>query len=121
MQSYSTLYCNLNKSKLATQPDDDTEYYPLLVSACQGADSLKPRQVFTTSHDSQKDISILMYQGDASLASKNTLLGQLQVVGLPPHRKGEFKLQVRDQDPIRVHVWQDCTHITTRILAQCSW
>jgi hypothetical protein len=46
------------------------------------------RQVFTTVHDNQTDMRILVLEGDFSQASRCNLLGHFDLEGLPPGPKG---------------------------------
>jgi Hsp70 protein len=41
------------------------------------------RHVFSTIHDDQTELCILIYSGDSALASENELLGQFDLTGLP--------------------------------------
>ena len=52
-------------------------------------------QIFTTVHHNQAELAVLIYQGDNSQASRNRLLGQFQLVNLPPARAGEPQIEVR--------------------------
>jgi molecular chaperone DnaK len=52
------------------------------------------RQVFTTVHPGQGDIALLLYRGDAHVASRNRLLGQFHLVGLPPAPVGVPQIEV---------------------------
>ena len=54
-------------------------------------------QVFTTVHPGQADVGLLLYQGDAHVASRNRLLGQFHLVGLPPAPVGVPQIEVRGE------------------------
>ena len=41
-------------------------------------------QIFTTVHDGQTELCVLIYSGESNKASKNRLLGQFQLINLPP-------------------------------------
>jgi len=52
------------------------------------------RQVFTTVHDNQTEMSVLVLEGDFTQASRCSVLGQFDFQGLPPGPKGMAKLEV---------------------------
>ena len=41
-------------------------------------------QTFTTIKDNQEEMCLMIYQGSSPVASQNRLLGQFQLVKLPP-------------------------------------
>jgi len=41
-------------------------------------------EVFTTSYDNQEEVEIQVYQGESRIASKNVLLGEFHLKGIPP-------------------------------------
>ena len=51
-------------------------------------------QIFTTVHDGQTELCVLIYSGDSAKASKNRLLGQFQLVNLPPAPYGVPQIEV---------------------------
>ena len=51
-------------------------------------------QIFTTVHHNQTELAVLIYQGESSQASKNRMLGQFQLVNLPPARAGQPQIEV---------------------------
>ena len=53
------------------------------------------KQIFTTVHSNQNEMCMLIYQGDAPQASRNQLLGQFQLTGLPPSHVGAAQIEVR--------------------------
>ena len=55
------------------------------------------RQVFTTLHDNQQNACILVLYGDDPVASKNMLLGQFDIVNIPPAPKDVPKIEVGEQ------------------------
>ena len=59
---------------------------------------MAPLQVFTTVHPGQSELAILMYIGESHVASRNRLLGQFHLVGLPPAPVGVPQIEVRDTD-----------------------
>nr|8GLV_5F Chain 5F, Flagellar associated protein [Chlamydomonas reinhardtii]8GLV_7B Chain 7B, Flagellar associated protein [Chlamydomonas reinhardtii]8GLV_Gs Chain Gs, Flagellar associated protein [Chlamydomonas reinhardtii] len=52
------------------------------------------RQVFTTVHDNQEQACILILYGDDPVASNNTLLGQFDIVNIPPAPKDVPRIEV---------------------------
>jgi len=53
------------------------------------------RQIFTTVHDNQEVACILVLYGDDPVASNNTLLGQFDIVNIPPAPKDVPRIEVR--------------------------
>ncbi|ATW05978.1 Heat shock protein 70 [Candidatus Hodgkinia cicadicola] len=54
----------------------------------------KKSQVFSTAEDSQSAVTIKVYQGERELARNNKLLGQLDLVGIPPCPRGVPQIEV---------------------------
>ncbi|KAG2484387.1 hypothetical protein HYH03_016802 [Edaphochlamys debaryana] len=52
------------------------------------------RQVFTTVHDNQEQACILVLYGDDPVASNNILLGQFDIVNIPPAPKDVPRIEV---------------------------
>ncbi|KAF5843283.1 heat shock protein 70kD, peptide-binding domain-containing protein [Dunaliella salina] len=52
------------------------------------------RQVFTTVHDNQTEMDILILEGDFTQASMCNVLGQMTISGLAPAPKGTAKLEI---------------------------
>ena len=64
------------------------------------------RQVFTTAHAGQRAISLLLYQGNDGLASRNKLLGQFHLDGLPRAPAGAPQVEVGARAPgTAPHLW----------------
>ncbi|RPA87877.1 heat shock protein 70 [Ascobolus immersus RN42] len=66
----------------------------------------KKSQVFSTAADGQTAVEIKVYQGERELVRDNKLLGNFQLVGIPPARRGVPQIEVTfdiDADSI-VHV-----------------
>jgi molecular chaperone DnaK len=66
----------------------------------------KKSQVFSTAADSQTAVEIKVFQGERELVRDNKLLGNFQLVGIPPARRGVPQIEVTfdiDADSI-VHV-----------------
>lgn len=66
----------------------------------------KKSQVFSTAADSQTAVEIKVFQGERELVKDNKLLGNFQLVGIPPARRGVPQIEVTfdiDADSI-VHV-----------------
>lgn len=53
------------------------------------------KQTFTTVHRNQSQMCMMVYAGDNAVASKNTLLGQFQLVKLPESQIGDVQVEVR--------------------------
>ena len=52
-------------------------------------------QIFTTVHPGQRDVCLMLYQGESPVASRNKLMGQFHLVGLPPAPVGQPQIEVR--------------------------
>jgi molecular chaperone DnaK len=64
-------------------------------------------QVFSTAEDGQNAVTIRVSQGEREMAADNKLLGQFDLVGIPPAPRGVPQIEVKfdiDADGI-VHVW----------------
>jgi len=53
------------------------------------------RDEFSTARDNQKNVEIMVYQGEREQASDNKLLGKFVLDGLPPMKAGEPKIEVK--------------------------
>ncbi len=51
-------------------------------------------QIFTTVHPGQREVCLMLYQGESPVASRNKLMGQFHLVGLPPAPIGEPQIEV---------------------------
>lgn len=51
-------------------------------------------QVFTTVHPGQREVCLMLCQGEATVASRNKLLGQFHLVGLPEAPVGTPQIEV---------------------------
>jgi molecular chaperone DnaK len=51
-------------------------------------------QVFSTAQDSQTAVSIRVFQGEREMAANNKLLGQFDLVGIPPAPRGIPQIEV---------------------------
>ncbi|MGD0191025.1 MAG: molecular chaperone DnaK [Rhizomicrobium sp.] len=54
----------------------------------------KKSQTFSTAEDNQTAVTIRVFQGDREMAADNKLLGQLELVGLPPAPRGVPQIEV---------------------------
>ena len=54
----------------------------------------KKSQVFSTAEDSQNAVSIRVFQGEREMAADNKLLGQFDLVGIPPAPRGVPQVEV---------------------------
>lgn len=54
----------------------------------------KKSQVFSTAEDSQSAVTIRVFQGEREMAADNKLLGQFDLVGLPPAPRGMPQIEV---------------------------
>ncbi|MEW5704036.1 MAG: molecular chaperone DnaK [Pseudomonadota bacterium] len=52
-------------------------------------------QVFSTAEDSQTAVTIRVFQGEREMAADNKLLGQFDLVGIPPAPRGVPQIEVR--------------------------
>jgi molecular chaperone DnaK len=55
---------------------------------------VKKSQVFSTAADSQPAVSIMVYQGEREMAADNKLLGNFELVGIPPAPRGVPQIEV---------------------------
>jgi len=54
----------------------------------------KKSQVFSTAADNQTQVGIKVFQGEREMASDNKLLGQFDLVGIPPAPRGAPQIEV---------------------------
>jgi len=54
----------------------------------------KKAQVFSTAEDSQSAVTIRVFQGEREMAADNKLLGQFDLVGIPPAPRGVPQIEV---------------------------
>jgi molecular chaperone DnaK len=54
----------------------------------------KKSQVFSTADDNQNAVTIRVFQGERSMAADNKLLGQFDLVGIPPAPRGMPQIEV---------------------------
>ncbi|MGB7253471.1 MAG: Hsp70 family protein, partial [Xanthobacteraceae bacterium] len=54
----------------------------------------KKSQVFSTAEDSQTAVTIRVFQGEREMASDNKLLGQFDLIGIPPAPRGVPQIEV---------------------------
>jgi molecular chaperone DnaK len=54
----------------------------------------KKSQVFSTAEDSQSAVTIRVFQGEREMAAHNKLLGQFDLVGIPPAPRGVPQIEV---------------------------
>ncbi|HRD76805.1 MAG TPA: molecular chaperone DnaK, partial [Hyphomicrobiaceae bacterium] len=54
----------------------------------------KKGQVFSTAEDNQQAVTIRVFQGEREMANDNKLLGQFDLVGLPPAPRGVPQIEV---------------------------
>jgi molecular chaperone DnaK len=54
----------------------------------------KKSQVFSTAEDSQTAVTIRVFQGEREMAADNKLLGQFDLVGIPPAPRGVPQIEV---------------------------
>lgn len=96
-----------------------TDQYFVLIPRTMDA-PCSARQVFTTVHDNQTEACILVLYGDDPVASNNMLLGQFDIINIPPAPKDVPRIEVvyhlsrdmfltveaRDLDTARHKLWQ---------------
>lgn len=54
----------------------------------------KKSQVFSTAEDNQSAVTIKVYQGEREMAAQNKVLGQFDLVGIPPSARGMPQIEV---------------------------
>jgi len=54
----------------------------------------KKSQIFSTAEDNQSAVTIRVFQGEREMASNNKLLGQFDLVGIPPAARGMPQIEV---------------------------
>ena len=54
----------------------------------------KKSQIFSTAEDGQTAVTIKVYQGEREMAADNKLLGQFDLVGIPPAKRGMPQIEV---------------------------
>ena len=54
----------------------------------------KKSQVYSTAEDNQQAVTIRVFQGEREMAGDNKLLGQFDLVGIPPARRGVPQIEV---------------------------
>ncbi len=54
----------------------------------------KKSQVFSTAEDNQSAVTIKVYQGEREIAAQNKLLGEFDLQGIPPARRGVPQIEV---------------------------
>ena len=54
----------------------------------------KKSQVFSTAEDNQSAVTIRVFQGEREMAADNKLLGQFDLVGIPPAARGIPQIEV---------------------------
>merc|ERR1712121_327734 len=54
----------------------------------------KKSQVFSTAADGQTQVEIKVHQGEREMATDNKLLGQFQLIGIPPAPRGVPQIEV---------------------------
>src|SRR5437868_6456003 len=54
----------------------------------------KKSQIFSTAQDNQTAVTIRVFQGEREIASQNKLLGQFDLVGIPPAPRGMPQVEV---------------------------
>jgi molecular chaperone DnaK len=54
----------------------------------------KKSQIFSTAEDSQSAVTIRVFQGEREMAADNKLLGQFDLVGIPPAPRGMPQIEV---------------------------
>jgi molecular chaperone DnaK len=54
----------------------------------------KKSQVFSTASDNQPAVGVMVYQGEREMAADNKLLGNFELVGIPPSPRGVPQIEV---------------------------
>jgi molecular chaperone DnaK len=84
----------------------------------------KKSQVFSTAEDSQNAVTIRVFQGEREMAADNKMLGQFDLVGIPPAPRGMPQIEVTfDIDAngiVNVHARDKATGKEQQIRIQAS-
>merc|ERR1719322_1200628 len=84
----------------------------------------KKSQVFSTAADGQTQVELKVHQGEREMAKDNKLLGQFQLIGIPPAPRGVPQIEVTfDIDAngiVNVHARDKGTGKEQRIVIQSS-
>merc|ERR1712159_257541 len=84
----------------------------------------KKTQVFSTAADNQTQVGIKVLQGEREMAADNKLLGQFDLVGIPPAPRGMPQIEVTfDIDAngiVNVSAKDKATNKEQRIVIQSS-
>jgi len=84
----------------------------------------KKSQVFSTAEDNQNAVTIRVFQGEREMAADNKLLGQFDLVGIPPAPRGVPQIEVSfDIDAngiVNVHAKDKATGKEQQIRIQAS-
>merc|ERR1712136_401367 len=84
----------------------------------------KKSQVFSTAADGQSQVEIKVHQGEREMATDNKLLGQFQLIGIPPAPRGVPQIEVTfDIDAngiVNVHARDKGTGKEQQIVIQSS-
>merc|ERR1711881_652515 len=87
-------------------------------------DPTKKSQVFSTAADGQTQVEIKVHQGEREMAADNKILGQFQLVGIPPAPRGVPQIEVTfDIDAngiVNVHARDKGTGKEQQIVIQSS-
>jgi molecular chaperone DnaK (HSP70) len=59
----------------------------------------KKSQTFSTAADNQTQVGIKVLQGEREMASDNKMLGQFDLIGIPPSPRGMPQIEVRARTP----------------------
>lgn len=91
MQPSSGIRLPLPRRSLGVETVGDKFF--VLIPFSTGAQA-SARQIFTTVHDNQETACILVLYGDNPTASKNQLLGQFDMINIPPAPKDVPQIEV---------------------------
>jgi molecular chaperone DnaK len=84
----------------------------------------KKSQIFSTAEDNQSAVTIRVFQGEREMAADNKMLGQFDLVGLPPSPRGVPQIEVTfDIDAngiVNVHAKDKATSREQQIRIQAS-
>ena len=81
----------------------------------------KKSQVFSTAADGQTAIEVKIYQGERELVRDNKLLGNFNLVGIPPAPKGVPQIEITfDIDAGRRYKLQTCVYVILTGM-RCRW
>ncbi|GIL93840.1 hypothetical protein Vretimale_205 [Volvox reticuliferus] len=90
-QDYRGWKLPARRPALGVQMQGDRTY---VLIPTQAALPAAGKQLFTTVHDNQTEICVLVLRGDAAVASRNNVIGQFDLKGIPPGPRGTPRIEI---------------------------